>query len=246
MSSSYKQVTVSRKQTIKKFVESQGHKFSAGSAFVALIEPEELSTDKTYIATVDGTTFLTGPQLRKALKAPAGNKKFTLDPAKHVKYSFFVEVKGHNKQVTAGTKVLLKTDEDDEETDDEIPDTTTIPAPAPTPAPRRGVKRTCDGVEKKTTGESSKKLATVAPATTNGTTTPSVAASVATTTGTPVAKAVGDYEDIQVSTITVVHGSPMDRPPGGGGPGGVTWGGLASQPKTSHRKNSIFVSFRPF
>ena len=37
----------------------------------------------------------------------------------------------------------------------------------------------------------------------------------------------------------------MDRPPGGPWMG-VTLGGIAGQRMTLHRKNSIFVSFRPF
>ena len=41
-----------------------------------------------------------------------------------------------------------------------------------------------------------------------------------------------------------MQGSPMDRPPGGSR--GKLRGGLAGQRKILHRKNSIFVSFRPF
>ena len=67
MSANYQQLTVpngSAKQSVKKFVESKGHTYSAGSVFVELTEPELVSSDKTYIGTEDHKTFLTGKVAR--------------------------------------------------------------------------------------------------------------------------------------------------------------------------------------
>lgn len=197
MSSKYKQFDVSRKQTIKKFVESRGHTFSVGTAFVELTEPEEVSGDKIIVATEDGSTFLTGADLRKAIRAPTGNKKFTLDPSKHAKYSFFAEVKGHNKQVSAGTKVLVKCDEETAEETGEttlelLPSTAPIATPDPIPFPKRkGAKRT---VPEKTVN--TKKLATEESVTSNEVSAPTPATNAITIR--PVVPAVGEYEDIQI------------------------------------------------
>ena len=114
--SRFKTIAVTKRTSIKAFVEAKKLAFKKGRGFYQLSKPELIQDNKEVVVRrqSDGT-FLTGDKVREVLGIEKSSKKFKLDLAKIGDFDAFVQSTSVNRVLLPGTEFLYETEPDPKE-----------------------------------------------------------------------------------------------------------------------------------
>ena len=109
--SRFKTLPVTKRSSIKAFVEENALSFGKGRGFYQLNKPEVIQDYKEIIVRrkADGT-FLTGDSVRDVLGIPKSSKKFKLDLEEIGDFDVFVQSTSVNRILLPGTEFLYEVD----------------------------------------------------------------------------------------------------------------------------------------
>lgn len=107
--SSFKTVSVTKKVSIKKFVEENGLEFKKGSGYYQLTKAEVIQDYKKVVARKKSDkTFVHGDAVRKVLGIKSSAKKFSLQLSDIPDFDVFVQSTSVNRVLLAGTDFLYE------------------------------------------------------------------------------------------------------------------------------------------
>lgn len=112
--SRFKTIAVSKRASIKAFVEEKKLKFKKGRGFYQLNKPELIQDYKEVIVRrqSDGK-IVTGDQVREVLGIPKSSKKFKLDLSEISDFDVFVQSTSVNRILLPGSEFLYEVDEEE-------------------------------------------------------------------------------------------------------------------------------------
>ena len=110
--SRFKTLPVTKRCSIKAFVEENSLSFKKGRGFYQLNKPELVQEYKEVVVRrkTDGA-FLTGEKVREVLGIPKTSKKFQLDLARISDFDVFVQSTSVNRVLLPGTEFLYEVEE---------------------------------------------------------------------------------------------------------------------------------------
>lgn len=112
--SRFKTIAVSKRTSIKAFVQENKLVFKTGRGFYQLTKPEVIQDYKEIVVRrkSDGK-IVTGDSVRETLAIPKNSKRFTLDLAEIGDFDVFVQSTSVNRVLLAGTEFLYEGEETD-------------------------------------------------------------------------------------------------------------------------------------
>lgn len=106
--SMYQLIPVPRDAVIKEFVESTGRKYVTGNAYYEFTKGEKIQANKAILVMEKATNqVFTGQAARDLIGLP--NANVTVRPTANPKYKIFVQSTAVNRNLKAGTQLLLLT-----------------------------------------------------------------------------------------------------------------------------------------
>ncbi len=114
-SSRLKTIAVTKRVSIKAFVQEKALEFKKGRGFYQLTKSELIQDYKEVVVRrkADGQ-IVTGDKVREVLKIPKSSKKFTLDLDEVGDFDVFVQSTSVNRILLPGTEFLYEVEEGDE------------------------------------------------------------------------------------------------------------------------------------
>ena len=110
---SFKTVPVTKRISIKKFVEDSGLAFKKGCGYYQLTKPEVVQDYKQVVARrKSDKSYVHGDTVRKVLGIKPSAKKFSLDLSKIPDFDVFVQSTSVNRVLLAGTDFLYEEEVD--------------------------------------------------------------------------------------------------------------------------------------
>ena len=111
--SRFKTLPVTKRSSIKAFVEEKALSFKKGRGFYQLSKPELIQDHKEIIVRrKTGGAFLTGDKVREVLGIPKTSKKFKLDLADIDDFDVFVQSTSVNRVLLPDTEFLYEADDE--------------------------------------------------------------------------------------------------------------------------------------
>lgn len=108
---SFKTVPVTKKVSIKKFVEENGLEFKKGSGYYQLAKPEVIQDYKKVVARrKSDKSFIHGDAVKEILGIKASSKKFSLQLSAIPDFDVFIQSTSVNRVLLAETDFLYEED----------------------------------------------------------------------------------------------------------------------------------------